>query len=202
MKKSLKITLIFLGILIGIIVLDTLQAKILDNSPLIKIRKEFKDGYVQYMDKGILVNHYYCINKEEKTIWKSTKYSCPIYEEDNKAQELSERRKNLESLIKNEMINKQFLDKDNLKSFEITGICIYGYYKGEEKKYMQINFKAVCNDDSKSCINDCRYDEEKKEYIKWIVSDESKIYEFKDGVSISYDELNSGSFIMSGEEIK
>ena len=33
MKKSLKITLIVLGVLVGIILLDTLQAKIFDNSP-------------------------------------------------------------------------------------------------------------------------------------------------------------------------
>ena len=78
MKKGLKITLIVLGVLIGIVVLDTLQAKIFDNSPLIKIRKNFKDGYVQYMDKGILVNHYHCVNNEEKTTWKGTKYACPI----------------------------------------------------------------------------------------------------------------------------
>ena len=32
MKKSLKITLIVLSVLIGTIVLDTLQAKVFDNS--------------------------------------------------------------------------------------------------------------------------------------------------------------------------
>ena len=36
MKKSLKITLIVLGVLIGIIFLDTLQAKIFNNSPLLR----------------------------------------------------------------------------------------------------------------------------------------------------------------------
>ena len=81
MKKSLKITLIVLGVLVEIVVFDTLQAKIFDNSPLIKIREYFKDGYMEYLDKGIFVNHYYCGNKEEKTTWKSTKYACPIEEE-------------------------------------------------------------------------------------------------------------------------
>ena len=42
MKKSLKITLIVLGVLVGVILLDTLQAKVFDNSPLIKIRKNFE----------------------------------------------------------------------------------------------------------------------------------------------------------------
>ncbi len=94
MKKSLKITLIVLGILVGIITLDTLQAKIFDNSPLIKIRKECKDGYVQYVDKGLLVNHYHCKNNENVTTWKKTKFACSIYEvnyeRDNIAQVTSE----------------------------------------------------------------------------------------------------------------
>lgn len=83
MKKGLKITFIVLGVLLGIVVLDTLQAKFFDNSPLIKIRKDFKDGYVQYMDKGIFVNHYYCKNREENTTWKGTKFTCPIEESNN-----------------------------------------------------------------------------------------------------------------------
>ena len=41
MKKGQKIILIVVGILVGIIILDTLQAKIFDNSPLIKIRKSY-----------------------------------------------------------------------------------------------------------------------------------------------------------------
>jgi len=78
MKKSIKIILIVTGVLISIIFLDTLQAKIFNSSPFIKIRKDYKDGYVQYIDKGIFVNHYYCTNKEEKTIFKGTKYTCSL----------------------------------------------------------------------------------------------------------------------------
>ena len=73
MKKGLKITLIILGVLVGIITLDTLQAKIFNNSPIIKIRKNLKGGYVKYIDKGLFVNHYYCSNKEEKTLFKNVK---------------------------------------------------------------------------------------------------------------------------------
>ena len=40
MKKSLKITSIVLGVLVVIVVLDTLQAKVFDNSLIIKIRKK------------------------------------------------------------------------------------------------------------------------------------------------------------------
>ncbi len=45
MKKSLKITLIVLGVLVGIVVFDILQTKVFDNSPIIKIRKNFKEIY-------------------------------------------------------------------------------------------------------------------------------------------------------------
>ncbi len=75
MKKGLKTTLIVLGVLIGIIALDTLQAKIFDNSPLLKIRDNLDGGSTDYMDKGLFVNHYKC-NQEEITTFKNTKYAC------------------------------------------------------------------------------------------------------------------------------
>lgn len=76
MKKGFKITLIVLGVLAGIVVLDTLQAIVFNNSTLIKIRKDFKDGYVQYIDKGLFVNHYHCNSNEKVTTWKGTKFAC------------------------------------------------------------------------------------------------------------------------------
>lgn len=79
MKKGLKITLIVLGILIGIIELDTLQAKIFDNSPLLKIRDNLDGGTLDYIDKGIFVNHYHC-NNEDVTTWKGTKFTCSVVE--------------------------------------------------------------------------------------------------------------------------
>ncbi len=59
MKKGLKITLIVLGVLVGIVALDTLQAKLFNNSPVIHIRKYYENsGSIDYIDKGIFVNHY------------------------------------------------------------------------------------------------------------------------------------------------
>ena len=80
MKKGLKITLIVLGILIGIVVLDTLQAKVFGNSPLLKIRDNFDGGTLDYIDKGIFVNHYHCNNNEDVTTWKGTKFACSVKE--------------------------------------------------------------------------------------------------------------------------
>ena len=83
MKKSLKITLIVLGVLIGIIFLDTLQAKIFNNSPLLKIRDNLDGGSLDYVDKGLFVNYYHCNNSEKVTTWKNTKFACSVKEESN-----------------------------------------------------------------------------------------------------------------------
>ena len=80
MKKGLKITLIVLGVLLGIVALDTLQAKVFDNSPLLKIRENLDGGTLDYIDKGIFVNHYHCNNNEDVTTWKGTKFACSVKE--------------------------------------------------------------------------------------------------------------------------
>ena len=141
MRKGLKITLIVLGILTLVIVLDTMQAKIFNNSPFIKIRKDFKDGYVQYVDRGLLVNHYYCKNKEEKTVWKSSKYACPIYEDNNLTNDNSSDERGLykildygDSGIYSDEENPLFIndnEKESIKEFlpnsNCTIDCIHGY---------------------------------------------------------------------------
>lgn len=80
MKKSLKITFIVIGVLFGIIVLDTFQAIVFQYSPLLKIRENLDGGSTDYIDKGLFVNYYYCTNGEEHTLLKGTKYSCSVEE--------------------------------------------------------------------------------------------------------------------------
>ena len=70
MKKSLKITLIILVVLIGIILLDTLQAKVLNNSPFIKITKTYSE--CQKRDIGIFVSTEIFEGKKNTTFnWKN-----------------------------------------------------------------------------------------------------------------------------------
>ena len=78
MNKGLKITLIVLLVLIGIIAIDTIQAKIFNNSPILKIRENLDGGTIDYIDKGLFVNHYKCNNNEKITTWKGTKFACSI----------------------------------------------------------------------------------------------------------------------------
>ncbi len=78
MKKSLKIFLIVLLILIGVIAIDTIKAIVFNNSPILHIREYInKCNEKDYIDKGIIVNHYNC-NNESKTLFKNTKYNCMV----------------------------------------------------------------------------------------------------------------------------
>ena len=63
MKKGLKITLIILGVLVGIIILDTLQARIFKTSPIISWKKQL-DGD-SYVERGILMDTYYCVKEKD-----------------------------------------------------------------------------------------------------------------------------------------
>lgn len=81
MKKQLKIILIILGTLIGIILLDTLQARILKHSPIISWKEEFSDDD-NWVDRGFIIDTYYCTKEQDiLTIswkFKGSKFTCPI----------------------------------------------------------------------------------------------------------------------------
>ena len=77
MKKSLKIVLISLSVVLMIIVLDTLQAKLWNNSPILKIRENLNTGTKDFVDKGLLVDTYYYSNGKKITLfkWEARLYS-------------------------------------------------------------------------------------------------------------------------------
>lgn len=72
MKKNIKIALIIIGILVGIILLDTLQAKVFDNKPIIKIAEYYNGGNLYQKHKGILVDTYVYTDGSQKTFYKWT----------------------------------------------------------------------------------------------------------------------------------
>lgn len=81
-KNKINITLIVIGTIISIILLDTAQAILFKNSPLIGIRDEYLSDADSYVDKGILVNTYYCVKEKDivevKVLFKTTKFDCPV----------------------------------------------------------------------------------------------------------------------------
>ncbi len=72
MKNNSKKILIVIGILICVIILDSLQAMVFDNNPLIKIREYYNGGTLNYKDKGILVDTYCGTNGIKDTVIKGT----------------------------------------------------------------------------------------------------------------------------------
>lgn len=81
MKKSVKIILTVIVVIIGLIVLDTIQARVLKNSPIISWKENLEDAD-SWVDRGILMDTYYCTEEQDiVTIswkFKTSKFTCPI----------------------------------------------------------------------------------------------------------------------------
>lgn len=73
MKKTLKIILIILVILVSVIVFDTIQAKVFNNKPIIKFIENYNGGNLYQKHKGILVDTYVYTDGSQKTYFKWTK---------------------------------------------------------------------------------------------------------------------------------
>ena len=75
MKKAIKITVIILSVVVTVIVLDTAQALVFDNSPLFKVREHYNGGDLNYRDKGLLVDTVCGTNGNKDTVIKGFSYS-------------------------------------------------------------------------------------------------------------------------------
>ena len=81
MKKILKNIFIVVAIIIGLVLLDTLQARIFKHSPVISWEEgqPYGDSWV---DRGLLMDTYYCTKERDITTvyWKlkGTKFTCPV----------------------------------------------------------------------------------------------------------------------------
>lgn len=75
MKKGIKTILLVLGILMVIVLIDTIQAFYFDNSPVLKIREYYNGGNLNYKDKGLFVDTYCETNGNKHTVIKGGHYS-------------------------------------------------------------------------------------------------------------------------------
>ncbi len=87
MKKQIKIIMILIMLVLGVIVVDTFQAVVLKHSPFIHIQEKiYSNG--SYVDKGILVDAYYCVIEENDIEFhiktKFNTYKCKTKEEHSK----------------------------------------------------------------------------------------------------------------------
>lgn len=81
MKKVFKILLIVIVFILAFFTIDIIQARVFDNSPLIKITKNMDGGNLDQLDVGVFTKTYYCLDGTQKTIFKWEEYTCP--EENN-----------------------------------------------------------------------------------------------------------------------
>lgn len=79
MSKIVKNIIIILVSILGIIVLDTVVARISKSSPIISWKEKLNGD--SYVDKGILMDTYYCQEQDLITVnwlFKTSKFTCPI----------------------------------------------------------------------------------------------------------------------------
>ena len=83
MKKVIKVILLISVIFIIAILSDTIQAKIFNNRPIIKISEKYNGGNVDIKDKGIFVYTYNFNDGEKVTVFKWEKYAPPLEEKED-----------------------------------------------------------------------------------------------------------------------
>lgn len=80
MKKKI---LVIVAIIVGIIFLDSLQAFIFNNNPLLSIKKYQNGGNLNYISKGLIIDTYNCSNGKKDATIKGFSYSCSKAKESN-----------------------------------------------------------------------------------------------------------------------
>jgi len=166
MKKNIKIILIVLSVLVGIILLDTLQAKAFNNKPIIKIVEYYDGGNLYQKHKGILVDTYVYTDGSQKTYYK---WTSRLYDETNEKLDIT-----LEDV--NDKINNYFL-KDNSDKSNIAHWAI-----DEEKNVIVVGMLDISVEKQDEFINNVFSRCCGSKYIKYIK--EHKMIEFKESIDI------------------
>lgn len=147
MKKSIKYILIAIGIIFGIIIVDSIQALVFDNNPIIGIQ-------TRNMKKtGILVDTHHCGNGKHDTVIKGFSYSCS-YNAGNYI------------LVDKTKEKKDFSCAEALESFYEDDNHVY-YWNCMKNKYMVVQY----DDDSEETIEEAL----KKKHIDIEILDKFEI---------------------------
>lgn len=76
MNKTLKIIIITIVTIVLVILIDTIQALVFNNSPILKIMEHYNGGALYCIDRGILVDTYKCVSGKRHTVVKGSSYTC------------------------------------------------------------------------------------------------------------------------------
>jgi len=127
-----KKVLLVVGIILGVILLDSIQALVFNNNPIIKIKEYYNGGNLNYKSKGLLVDTINCSNGKKDTVIKGFSYSCN-YEGGNYT--LVDKTKKIDDFACAEAL-EQFYEDEN-----------YTYYWNCIKnKYMIVEYKDGTNE--------------------------------------------------------
>lgn len=116
--------------------------------------------------------------------------------------EFSSRKQNIINLAKQQMINQDIINEEYLESFTVTKVSIYGYYKNNGIKDVEIDFTYSCNTDI-NCVKGLSASPQKSNVV-WIQIDEkeTKIEGLSTGISINKSDIDNGNYIRTGEIIE
>lgn len=115
-KHYLKITFVIIGIIVVIILLDSLQALAFDNSPILKIRDYYNGGLLYCKDRGILVDTYCGGNGQKDTVIKGFSHSLS-YSNDYKIVDITKENNAISYSTELELIYE-----DELYSYYLPGV--------------------------------------------------------------------------------
>ena len=169
MKKCIKIFFIILAILLIFIVADTIQAKIFENNPLIKIRYNRDGGNVDYIDKGLLVDTYVFNNGEKVTVFRWEKYAPPeeIQVDSYKRLEDIQGNYGLPEMVEDRCYvvysSNMFSNTNNLDKYIVYHIDeLDNFIKNvENKKSDEIRIVEYLDEDSPLIIKNLQYKDDK-----------------------------------------
>lgn len=158
MKKSFKVIFICIGVIIGIILLDSIQALIFDNNPLIGIETR------SMKKSGILVDSHHCGNGKNVAVLKGSRYSC----------------------YKGDMVNISLQDvNDKINNYfanNIMDINISYWAIDDEKKVVVVGMMDISSENQNNFIHNVFSNCCGSKYIEYIT--ENKMIEFKESIDI------------------
>lgn len=113
MKKNLKITLIVIGIIVGVIILDSAQAIIFNNSPIIRITKKYSDFHKKNIGLFVETEIYEGVTQTTRFRWEES-----LEEIKDKKDDLNDSYQKIHKYFGNEEVDRSnlgaySLDKEN-----------------------------------------------------------------------------------------
>ena len=117
--KQIKCILIIIGIFVLVILIDTIQARILELSPLISRKVELAGD--SSVNKGLIIDTFYCVKDKDivSISWhfKNSKFTCPIDEdetiyEENNSMEEEIKVENIKIMVNDEVLNVKLEEND------------------------------------------------------------------------------------------